>query len=134
MNPLPTLVDVIYNRSIPPELTTPYEIPNIDLSNVLLLQREKKKMSDHDDRMKTWRESRGYLISKIKESMTTSSLQRTQDVYPIEYEAAIKSDDVLKLLQLIETVNYSQSTHQQSTTCQEISIEISRITSKSSIN
>ena len=100
------MVEVIYQRSIPVELITPYVIrPDIDLSNALILQREKQAMKDHDDKMKTWRESRGYLISKIKESMSQASLQRVHDVHPIEYERAIKTDDVLEVLRLIEAAH-----------------------------
>ena len=106
----PWMVDVIYNRHVPQELTTPYTIPaGSDRLNGLELVREKSKMMEHDDRVRDWKNLRGYLIGKIKETMTVSSINRTQDVYPTEYEDAIRTDDVLKLLELIENSHMIQN-------------------------
>ena len=61
------MVDVIYNRHVPQELTTPYTIPaGSDRLNGLELVREKSKMMEHDDRVRDWKNLRGYLIGKIK--------------------------------------------------------------------
>ena len=106
----PWMVDVIYTRYIPPELVTPYSIPaGSDALNGLELSREKTRMQEHDSRVKDWKNLRGYLIGKIKETMSVSSINRTQDVYPTEYEDAIRTDDVLKLLELIENSHMIQN-------------------------